>query len=394
MLPTKESLLRHREVITFACGIMADPSRLVDHVFSTSIQTKTGTSFEGHGVSWLERVLFESMYIASKKVLPGTPLHNPNINDFNYRNVAMGEKPLESTIYVPSKLYLFDNICCEIGGMEEAVTAKYEETPECSVFINYYVGKHTESKTLLKACRKIDQHQPVSDMSVTALGFTSITTVEQSHEFVTFLRNLNDITSITRLALATESWWPYEAGPPVDELKNFQKIRNLNLSVPGLDGQSLVNALQSWGSGIGIRRLSLRNCELSKEVCSSLLCVLPNCLTFLHLSGNVLTGSLHKLPALPFLSFLALSRTYLDTDDILSLSRYMKERRFPELGSLWLVENNLHSMTDALKELIQLCVNTHTRELKIKLYKNKLSTEFQNYCAAMCKSCETVAVVF
>ena len=362
----------------FACGIMTDPSRLVDHMF----------------IYWLEDVLFESMYTASKKALPGTPLHNPNINDFNYRNVAMGDKPLDSTIYVPSKLYLFDNIGWEIGGIKVAVAAIYEDTPECSVFINYYLGKHTESKTLLKACSKIVQHQPVSDMSVTALCFTSITTVEQSHEFVTFLRNLNDIASITRLALATKSFWPYEAGPLVDELKKFQKIRNLSLSVPGLDGQSLVNALQSWGSGIGIRRLSLRNCELSKEVCSSLLGALPNCLTFLHLSGNVLTGSLHKLPALPFLSFLALSRTYLDTDDLLSLSRYMKDSRFPELGSLWLVENNLHSMTDALKELIQSCVKTHTRELKIKLYKNKLSTEFQNYCTAMCKSCETVTVMF
>ena len=123
MLPTLESLRRHREVIVFACGIMADPSRLVDHVFSTSIQTKTGTSFEGHGISWLEGVLFESMYTASKKALPGTPLHNPNINDFNYMNVAMGDKPLDSTIYVPSKLYLFDNVGCEIGGIEEFLSS-------------------------------------------------------------------------------------------------------------------------------------------------------------------------------------------------------------------------------------------------------------------------------
>ena len=395
MLPTKESLLRHREVITFACGIMVDPSQIVDHVFSTSIQTKTRTSFEGHSVSWLERVLFESMYTESRDTLPGTPLHNPNINDFVYRDILMGETShSHSTIYVPSKLYLFDNIGAHnINGIEEAVAAKYEETPECSVFINYYVGKHTATETLLKACRKIVDHQPLSEMSVTALGFMSITSVEQSHDFVTFLRYLNDIVSLTRLVLATENLWPYEAGPLVDELKNFKKIRNLKLSVPGLDGQSFVKVLQSWGSDIGIKQLSLRNCELPNEVGSSLLCSLPHGLTFLHLSGNVLTGSLNKLPTLPSLSFLALSRTCLNRNDILSLSRFMEERRFPELGSLWLVGNNLHLITDVLKELIQSCVNTHTTDLEVKLYKNKLPTEFQNHCAVMCKSRGMVTVM-
>ena len=256
-----------------------------------------------------------------------------------------------------------------------------------SVLLKQQLMKHYSG-----ACRFISRHQPITNVGVTLTREKSAVSVEDVQQFSAFLRRLNSIASVTQLYI--DFLGPYEAGLIIDELKRCRCIKVFSCSVTGVNVNSIVEALQSWVPENRLEYLWLRNCELLVNGASPLLAALPQSLAFLHLSGNVLTGSLHKLPVLPTLSFLALSRTCLDKDDILSLYRFVEERKFPELRSLWLAENNLHSMTDALKKLIQSCVNTHTKDLKIKLYENKLPDEFRNYCAAICKSCERVTLFF
>ena len=112
---------KHTEVVAFACGLLPDPSPLVDLAY-TLVITKLTTflittndelwtifSHLGHG----NAVLLESLYRESNIRLPGHHFHNQFINYYegsDTKNLPADTFFFRHRIYCPSRVYVFSKV--------------------------------------------------------------------------------------------------------------------------------------------------------------------------------------------------------------------------------------------------------------------------------------------
>ena len=209
---------KHREVVKFVCGLMADPRPLVDHVYTTLHEDVLGKMRTSSVMPYIDTGLLESLYQESAVPLPGSGLHNQHINyykhegddddddddnedddndddnedddnnnddddhddhddhDDDYCNHDMDdrkEKPRDTTpVFTPSKLYMFEKMKgdvtlghktpepgvtgCRDPGQSEPNSLNNQE---CAIWI--HVPDESLTERLLSLCRTISASQPV-----------------------------------------------------------------------------------------------------------------------------------------------------------------------------------------------------------------------------------------
>ena len=158
--PTWHGIEQHREVVLFTCGLMCDPTPLVDHVYQVwidehleEIKSKNYYTYTRH----MNTDLLETLYTESKVQLPGSALHNNNINYYHHTKDSIDT----TYVYTPSKMYMFldmkANVLCKFNASEQEA-----KIPECTLVIKSPDLAVTNS--LLVAYQQISENQPIVDL--------------------------------------------------------------------------------------------------------------------------------------------------------------------------------------------------------------------------------------
>ena len=147
-----------------------------------------------------------------------------------------------------------------------------------------------------------------------------------------------------------------------------------------------------------LHTLYLANTNMTRDGCKRWLRKLDKYKTLIYLSlgENTLTGQLsHFLPdpgsTLSSLCHLDLTNVGLNKEDVNHLKTLIESGRMPALGgptdtdALFLDRNNLAEMVMELESLLCTCLNYHQKELKIELFDNNLSTEFEEKWTKLCE---------
>ena len=178
-------------------------------------------------------------------------------------------------------------------------------------------------------------------------------------------------------------------------MSKCRKITHLNMAWNKINsyGHDLAETILAWDENPALKELDLSHCSIPPDASRHLMSALGRCkrLTNLWLPGNTLTGCLPSFisgehAGLPFLEELLLNYTGLNNRDILHLTHLMKEGKLSGLKELDLGANYLHRMEGILEGLVEACVNSHQRELKLYLWFNNLSIEFVDKCKLLCSN--------
>ena len=189
LLHSYEDVLKHEKVVAFTCGLMKDPTLLVNHVyevylkyvydcFSPEDNTEIIRQLHAQGKNIID--LFYSMYTESRVPLHGFPGYNQDI----YRSDMY-----KGGIDKASKLYLF-NVVSKDDVPDVKFTKGSEEAPECILWVKKPEKEVTE--TLLVTCCKISRHQPVnllimSDIYCKDLTHAEVPTMSKRVQSVVFI---------------------------------------------------------------------------------------------------------------------------------------------------------------------------------------------------------------
>ena len=150
-------------MVKFLCGLMPDPTPLVDHVYQMWINEQL---YHTRHKSVLPREMheedfFRSLYKESRVKLTGHPLHNQHINYYNHLPEAHRDT---TPIYIPSKFYwlryIKEHIPC---GNQPENKAK----PDCVMWIEH--PSTSVTKALLSTCVRISQNQAVTDLCMSGV---------------------------------------------------------------------------------------------------------------------------------------------------------------------------------------------------------------------------------
>ena len=166
LFPSWKSVKRHEEVVAFTCGLMKDPTLLVNHVYETYIElvcnsigpggrkreNEADRRLQAQGKNIADINLFHSLYSKSTVPLFGCPGYN--------QYVFMNEIH-EGDIDKTTKLYMFDEV--SENPVPDATFTKNdssEEPPVCVLCV--FEPDVAATKSLLSTCCKISKRQPVS----------------------------------------------------------------------------------------------------------------------------------------------------------------------------------------------------------------------------------------
>ena len=161
----------------FCCGLMEDPTPLVDHCCEMFIERRVNLlrtdyideeaerRLKAQGKDPLDMSLFDSLYNESSVKLPGHARHYRYINKYNHKyNHHM------TPVYTPSRY-------CEFWNMKE----KFYRGPETEIPERIMViGDRDQSviKSVLTTCRKISEDQRVTDLKMEEVRCEDLTEVK------------------------------------------------------------------------------------------------------------------------------------------------------------------------------------------------------------------------
>ena len=161
-------------------GLMDNPIPLLAHCYEIYIKNyldgmRTGTygdeeaerQLKEEGKNSGDMSLFDSLYRESTVQLPGRPLRNQYINQYNHLY-----DDDTTPVYRPSQFYDFAYMKKEVVLGEVRGT----EIPECAMVVTD--PDESVKKSLLKTCRKISEHQAVTDLSMEEVRCESLTAEE------------------------------------------------------------------------------------------------------------------------------------------------------------------------------------------------------------------------
>ena len=157
LFPSYKNVLKHAKVVAFTCGLMKDPTPLMNHVYEMYIEyvcnwnsnDDTEIVRQLHAEGKHPSDLFRSMYSESTIPLSGRPGNNQNIY---WNSMHKGD------IDTPSKLYVF-NCVREDDVPDVKLKEESDEIPECILWIKNPDAAAT--KTLMVRCCKISRCQPL-----------------------------------------------------------------------------------------------------------------------------------------------------------------------------------------------------------------------------------------
>ena len=195
LFPSYKDVLKHEKVVAFTCGLMKDPTPLVNHAyemymeyvydsFNPDCESEIVRQLHAQGKDIID--LFCSMYRESRISLRGLPGYNQYI----YWNAMY-----KGDIDTPSKLYFFNAVT-----KDDVPNAKFtngsDEATECMLWIEK--PDAVAAKTLLATCSEISRRQPVNVLVMLNVHCDNLI----PEEMLTFSKNVQSVVLInTDLAL-------------------------------------------------------------------------------------------------------------------------------------------------------------------------------------------------
>ena len=160
--PTLAEMMKNTEVVAFTCGLLSDPSPLVEVAYTmliSKIVHRSDCSYQPFG---REPVLFESLYRESNIPLPGHYFQNQFINfyqqiEFYHRSGSFSKYFTSNPIYRPSRLF-FTSLKMEL---ELGTMNNLNDVTDNKIFI---CSSDPKPKNLLAICCKISQDQPITHL--------------------------------------------------------------------------------------------------------------------------------------------------------------------------------------------------------------------------------------
>ena len=364
--------MKHRQLVLLMCGLMSDPIPIILYVCKHWMKDGQGSA---------GKTLIGLMYYEAALPVPKDFLHNQWINYYDHIYGLIKDK---SPVYVPSRLYWFEN-------MSENISCNIQngnpDTPECNMsIINPYPSV---TNNLLSICHRICQHQAVRKLilwNITCedLPEPHVFTISRNMELLRIyycelpketpshlIQQINQYSALrvldvykTPLRGCLSSFLP-DPHPGLPELKEldmwdtilnkedlqhllsiaykFPKLHKLDLSENTLTGY-LSNLLPDPHPGLlELRELKLSSTQLNKEDLHHLSYITQHnklpLLRCLNLSGNTLTGCLSSVipdphPGLPELESLDLCKTKLNKEDLHHLSYITQSGKLPKIRHL------------------------------------------------------------
>ena len=251
---------KHREVVLFACGLMSDPTPLVDHVYQMWIdeylEKIRNSKYDDDDDDYDDDYdgspytdLLESLYIESKAQLPGCALHNNNINIYDHKR----DDGDTTHVYTPSKMYKFLN-------MKESVLCKFDKREQtgkitqCILVIKAPDAVVTNS--LLMTCKQISNNQEVADLHM----YNFNCKYQQETDLLNLSKNAHSLL-IRSCSLPSQP-----LNHLMQKLSECNNIRKIDLSDTNLQDISALT-LRNKKS---LTHLDLSETNISAELCRSI----------------------------------------------------------------------------------------------------------------------------
>ena len=375
LFPSMEHIRKYTEVVIFLCGLMSDPTPLVQHVYEMCVQEKQQKMVEGENPSirWEERHLFQSLYTESAIPLPGRPLLNAYIN---YYSDEYYDRELDaSPVYTPSQLFIFKYI-------SNALVCNYHGSGNCQELpnsaINMYRPRRIDTGKMLALLRTISQHQPTSHLCLKKFhneGFAREDVFTLSTDAKTVSLDNCKLPQGVLLHL-------------FQQLPNCAGLQNLDICKTYLGFMKSLD-LSNLKSLTGLK---LMDTHLSPELCQSVLGQIGEMdrLTYLNLKMNCLTGNLSNLlpeshQSLPSLIVFSLEDNVLNKSDLTHITKLIEQLKIPNLRTLSLELCDLKGMENMLAELLEACITHHNAELTVTLWGNELCDQFKETWKSRCE---------
>ena len=236
------------------------------------------------------------------------------------------------------------------------------------------------------------------------LNLSGLSIVKTKQNLIALIRNLGSDSQLQRLYLQNCALPQDVCDELLKALPVCKHLTHLKLGGNYVmkTGKHLTEIIDRGTLG----HLYLTLCRIPPTICKSLLASLSrcDCLFNLSLAGNCLTGvlsSFHADPesASPYLRKLHLESTELNKDDINHIRRLIETHRLPELGGpdspdgLWLQGNNLAKIQKELEFLLEASIKECNRELRIGLWNNNISLEFQTKWQKRCEGTNVILLL-
>ena len=419
-------MIRHQEVVSFICGLLPDPSPLVNLAYTLFI---TENIYYESECPHLENgaVLFESLYRESNIALPGHHFQNQFINYYkqSYFPDLTGSADRfypNHPIYRPSRVFVFSSLITGVvlGGMN-----KYKDITDSKIFICHAIVALPDN--LFPTCCRISENQPIAKLVLNQVTFRDTTEpcmIKISEKNFRFVMRL--VTMPTRLM--THLLDPISQASRVNFVKIDQtslsgvktfnlenkasSLQHLSLHSVDMDEDLCANILKEipsltslhflqicpWDRDTKMYRLqgNEKFCHIPRDMCSQILRSVSRLhhLVHLDLCGNNLTGCLSNFlldSRLPLLQRLYLENTTITSNDVNHIINIIETGKLPNLEMLNLDRNNLGGIEDEIDRLLNTAITYHQRELEIRLPSRSFSRDkvekWQTQCTGTTVKC-------
>ena len=170
--PTFDKMTKHKEVVAFTCGLLPDPSHLVDHAYTMFINLTILRMSFSYVLDYKHKaVLLESLYRESNIPLHGHHFQNQFINLYGLKDFyglipsSFDRIHANHPIYRPSRVFIFlsHTQAVELGEMN-----KNNDITDSKIFIRYT----TMPVNLFRTCCRISEDQPIAQLFMEEVLFT------------------------------------------------------------------------------------------------------------------------------------------------------------------------------------------------------------------------------
>ena len=288
--------MRYEEVIVFTCGLMKDPSSLIDYVYNMfnefnlqyirdwnkPLHEQTEKRLNVLGKTTINLDFFQLLYSESKVSLPGAPLQNKYCNWFQHDRIDMvsGNKP---SVYLPSQHFEFRDLKQRVSCPNIKNISKHKDRQPCSILVQN--PDPDVADDLISICCAVTEHQPVNNLWLEKLNCTSKITedaIRLSSEAKTLIVD-NCLLPSTILKKLLQQ---------LSAATNLEALHMINVNL-GDYAQLIVNAIKSWEFDSQMQALVLNNCSIPEDVWCQLctnLCLLKH-ITHLVCSQNNISNA-------------------------------------------------------------------------------------------------------
>ena len=393
--PSWECISTQREVVFFVCGLMSEPTYLVDHVYQMWNKI-SNLRIRKYYKPRIDEEMFKSLYAESTMPLPGRWNHNQYFNYYNHEDDDRKERPRDTfPVFLPSNIYIFERIKTDIvNDPKEKKKEAGKKMSECFLIVQ----KPKVTATLWSTCQEIGQQQAITNMWMEQLKYCnneeakplkisqyskSIILTECSlplsvlddlmqqisdsgslclidlHK--TSLKNIPTLLLLNKLSLlyldlSGTNMSPKLCNSVCQQIKNLVLLEYLDLSTNNL---AYVQEMR-FPPEMPLKFLNLCKTKMHPELLNKVveevnsLCQLEDT----DLSGNRMTGVLScflpdEHPGLPELRRLNLQYTSLNKMDIKHLAYIIQKQKVPALQVLDLTRD--HRFEEEIERLIEVC---------------------------------------